>query len=307
VKILVVGSVPPPMSGHRQGLLDEVLRLRHEGHGVEILALDPLSAAHRFLAASGIAAAVEVGLSARKVDAVVVQIEPGLPVRHSAGRIERMAGLLALAAALRSKAQVTLRLQHPDDLPGGMGGRAGIELWKAVDHIEVGDEAMRADLASLLGPRGDRVAVAATSEPPASRRLGLGAASLGWSDGAATTAAQVQTVVRARAAAERESLAARGRLTIEGHETSERVPQWQWLPSPGAGVPDLGPIRPADTNGGRRRSKAHRASSASAGYSVRRAVTAVLATAERWPVTRPLAHLARLTFIEIRSVVRRSD
>jgi hypothetical protein len=39
---------------------------------------------------------------------------------------------------------------------------------------------------------------------------------------------------------------------------------------------------------------------------MRRAVSAVLATAERWAVTRPLAHLARLTLIEVRAVVRRS-
>ncbi|MGA2208162.1 MAG: hypothetical protein ABSH30_00850 [Acidimicrobiales bacterium] len=306
MKILVVGSVPPPMSGHRQDLLDEVLRFRHEGHDVVILALDPLSAAHRFLPAGGIAAAIEIGLSARKFDAVVLQIEPGLPVRHSAGRIERMAGLLALAAALRTKAEVTVRLQHPDDLPGGLGGRAGLELWKSVARIEVGDEEMRAQLANLLGASGDSVAVSATSEPPAGSRLGLAAVSVSWSDGAATTAAQVQSVVRARAAAERESLAARGRLTIEGLHPGPRVPQWQWLPSPGAGVPDLGPIRQADRGAGRRRPRARRASSASAGYSMRRAVSAVLATAERWAVTRPLAHLARLTLIEVRAVVRRS-
>lgn len=304
MKILVVGSVPPPMSGHRQDLLGDVLRLRSDGHDVEILALDPLSAAHRFLPAGGIGAAIEVGRLARKADAVVVQIEPGLPVRHSAGRLERIIGLLALAASLRSKAQVTVRLQHPDDLPGGMGGRAAIELWKAADRIEVGDEPMRAELATLLGPSGARVAVAATSEGTANSQNGPTAASIGWSDGAATTAAQVQTVVRARAAAERESLAARGRLTLDGHEAGQRVPQWQWLPSPGAGVPDLGPIRREDGPRGHRQPPA---SSASAGHSVRRVATAVLVTAERRPVTRPLAHLARLTFIEVRSVVRRSS
>jgi hypothetical protein len=298
VKILLVGSVPPPLLGHRKALLGEALRLRQDGHDVEIVSLDPLSAAHRYLVGPGVPAAVELGLLARRADAVVVQLEHGLPVRRSAGRVERMVALLSLAAALRGGENVTVRLQHPDDLPGGYGGRAALELWKAATRIEVGDEAMQAGLVDILGPLGDRVSIAVSSplsddETTPGNRLAVPAA---WGEGADTTAAEVQGVVRARAAAERESLAARGRLSIHADATAPRVPQWQWLPAPGAGVPDLGPIRTAERgrrSGGRRYPPARPPS-------LRRAVTYVLAAAERRPVTRPAAHLARLALVELR-------
>jgi len=159
VRILVVGSVPPPLTGHRAALLAEVLRLRGEGHDVEIASLDPLSAAHRFLAGPGVVAVGEIGLLARSAEAIVVQLEPGLPVRTRAGRGERTAALMALAAVLRRCSDVTVRLHDPNDLPGGHGGRAGTELWKAAGRIEVGDDRTRTELAALLGPFGERVSI----------------------------------------------------------------------------------------------------------------------------------------------------
>ena len=303
MKVLVVGSVPPPPLGHRRALLHDVLRLRREGHDVEIVSLDPLSAAHRYLAAPGLAAAVEVGLLARGADAVVLQIEPGLPVRHNAGRAERTAALVALAAGLRSNENVTVRLQHPDDLPGGAGGRAAVELWKAATHIEVGDEATRSDLVSMLGPLGERVSVTPPSEGEQGQHPRPGIAALaGWGDGAAATAAQVQAVVRERAAAERESLARRGRLPVTGKGRHPRVPQWQWLPAPGAGVPDLGPIR--GDKAGRRRRGGRRGSPSPGRPSARRVAVSMLAAAERRAVTRPAAHFARLALLELRAALR---
>ena len=307
MKVLVVGSIPPPPVGHRQALLKAVLQLRQEGHDVEIVSLDPLAAAHCYLAAPGLAAAVEVGLLARRAGALVVQIEPGLPVRRTAGKAERTAALVVLAAALRSNENVTVRLQQPTDLPGGTGGRAARELWKAANRIEVGDEAMRSDLARILGPLGDRVSVALTSAPwfedqgtgPTSSAPG------GWGEGADTTAAQVQAVVRARAAAQRESLATRGRLSVAGG-SAPPLAQWQWLPSPGAGVPDLGPVRVRAKPGRRagRRMAGGRGHVSARSHPVRRAATSILAAAERRPLTRPAAHLARLVFVELRAVVR---
>jgi len=298
VKVLVVGSVPPPAAGHRQALLHEALWLRQEGHDVEIVSLDPRSAAHRYLAAPGVPAAVEVGLLARGADAVVLQLEPGLPVRHRAGRAERTAALMVLAAGLGSAKSLTVRLQHPDDLPGGTGGRAAATLWKVADRIEVGDEAMRRDLAGLLGPLGDRVRVAAASEAE-EPRLATVLLAGGWGEGADATAAHIQAVVRARAAAERESLGKRGRLPVAGGGLGPRVPQWQWLPAPGAGVPDLGPLRTATAGQGRGAGRSRpRLPSA------RRAAASILAAAERRAFTRPVAHFARLALVELRGAPR---
>lgn len=307
MKVLVVGSVPPPICGHRKALLAEVLRLANQGHDVEIVSLDPLSVAHRYVARSGVPAALEVASLARKADLVVLQIEPGLPVRHGAGRGERLVALLLLAAGLRLARDVTLRLQHADDLNGGPGGRAAIQLWKAADHIEVGDEALRTDLAAVLGPLCSRVSVMpAPSASGENRNVGLHAvAPDGWAGGATTTASQVQAVTRARAAAERQTLAANGRLSVRGGG-SVRIPQWQWLPTPGAGVPDLWQVhgeaaRPVPASA-RPEAKARRSSPS---RSTRLAVTALLAAADRRRLTAPVARLARVGLSRFRRVLGR--
>jgi hypothetical protein len=302
VRILVVGSVPPPAGAHRSSLLAHVLRLRGDDQEVEILSLDPLAAAHRYLAGRGLVAVGEIGLLARRYEALVVQLEPGLPVRLSAGRSERTAALFALAAILRRCPDVTLRLDEQEDLPGGLGGRAALAMWQAAGRIEVGDETTRASLAGLLGSLGARVHVAAA-----------GAGSLeplaapdpeGWGDGADATASHVLGIVRARAAAERASLARRTQLPA-GHEPEARVPQWQWLPEPGAGVPDLGPLIKSPSDG-RGRSRFTRPTPWPA-LSPRGAATSLLAAAERRPSTRPAAHLARLAIVELRSALRRAS
>jgi hypothetical protein len=302
MKILVVGSVPPPLGGHRGSLLAEVLRLRREGHGVEIFSLDRLAAAHRYLAGPGLATVVQIGVFARRADAVIVQLEPGLPVRRSAGRSERRAVLSALAAILRRCPDVTLRLCQPSDLPGGLGGRAALGLWKAAGRIEVGNEEARAELAGLLGPLDGRLSSMADApiDPGQPVDAGLG----GWGDGADATASRVFTVVRARAAAQRESLASRARLGVPGAGLENRVPQWQWLPAPDAGVGDLGPFCTVRSPGGHGLRRAVSARSVSVRRSLRQAAMSVMVVAERGPVTGSLVHLVRLALVELRSAFR---
>jgi hypothetical protein len=238
---------------------------------------------------------VEIALSARGVDAVVVQLEPGLPVRHGAGRLERTAALMGLGAALRGR-QVTIRLHHRDDLPGGPGGRAANALWKIASAIEVGDETLRAELAPVLGSLADRLAVVPTSHVLTAATAIDSGSPQDWGDGADATASHVLDVVRRRAATEREAIGRRGRLPIPGGGTGTRVAQWQWLPVPGAGVPDLGPIAmPASSS----RNKPRRSAP-----SLRRQAGRLLAAAERHSTTRPAAHLARMAWVELRGSVR---
>jgi len=307
MKVLVVGSVPPPGGGRRDALLHEVLRLQGEGHEVEIVSLDPLAASHRYLAAPGVPAAVEVGFLARRADAMVLQIEPGLPVRDGAGRAERAASLMAMTRALRGR-HATLRLVHSDDLPGGMGGRPAIEMWTAAAGIEVGDESLRADLAAILGPIGDRVSV--IDIPAVGASLPADAGLDGWGDGADVTAAHVSSIVRRRAAAEREALAHRRLPDGADGGLAPRVSQWQWLPSPGAGVPDLGPLRreggDEDRSDSRRLRSPSPARRPGLAFSLRGGASRLLAAAERRPATRSIAHLARLSWVELRGAMRRA-
>lgn len=302
MKVLVFGSIPPPAVGHRQSLLHEVLRRKSEGDDVEVVALDHLAAAHSYLSTPGLPAVVEVGLLARRAEAVVLQLEPGLPVRHSASRAERTAALVGLSAALRVPGEVVLRLAHRDDLPGGPGGRAGVQLWKVATRIEVGDVGLRDELAAVVGPLADRIVVIETPSGGGGTvgRAGQLASSMpaeqsGWGEGAEATADHVVALVRRRAAASRRSLGERGRLPVPGGGTGTRVDQWQWLPTPGAGVPDLGPVRYASPSQGGRRRGARRETS------VRSAARRLLAAAERRPMTRPAAHLARTALSEVRA------
>ncbi|MHB1508682.1 MAG: hypothetical protein ACYCST_08615 [Acidimicrobiales bacterium] len=309
MKVLVVGSVPPPPGSHRDDLLGEVLRLRDEGHDVDVVSLNRLGAAHRYLSAPGALVGLEVGLLARRAGAVVLQIEPGLPVRHSAGRLERSLALLLLAAALRIVPEVTLRLDSLDDLPGGQGGRAAIELWKAADSIEVADEAIRSTLDEILGPLGSKVVVTPGFVEATRGAVPCDPAALdGWSDGALTTASQVQAAVRARAAAQREVLGAQGRLPVKGGGQGVRVQQWQWLPTPGAGVPDLGAIPFRDGTGGRiGRNLRRRRRYSRLPHQLRRGAAQLLAIMERRPFARPAARLARLAVVELRGSLRGGD
>jgi len=305
MRILVVGSVPPPLAGHRASLLAEVLRLRRDGHDVEIVSLDPLAAAHRYLVAPGIAAVGEIALLARRFDAVIVQLEPGVPVRPSAGKGERAAALIALAAILRRCSDVTLRLHEPDNLPGGPKGKGQLAMWQAAGRIEVGDEEMRVEVARLLGPLGDRVSVA-TGERALAEQFAAADISR-WGDGADATASHILAIVRANAAAERASIVRRERGGGSGGGPEVRVPQWQWLPAPGAGIPNFGPILTTSTGTDRHRRDTVAAKPTSVVRLLRRAATSVLVAAERRPTTRPVARMARLALVELRNAVRRAS
>ncbi len=272
MRVLAAGSTPPPEGARQGSFLAEVLALRQEGAEVEVLALDPLASAHRYLAGPGLTCALEVALAARRCDRVIVQLEPGLPVRGRAGRIERAICLLALSAALGAGPPATIRLTGLDDLPGGFGGRAARRLWKVATRIEVGDESVAAALSGEMSELADRLVVqGAGPAGPAP-----GAAVEGWAEKGPVSACEAMAVVRRRAAAERLALAGRGMLPGPGSDGRTRVPQWEWLPCPGAGVPDLGALGPRPPR-----------SSPS-----RRAALAVLAAAERREVTRAVARLA---------------
>jgi len=281
-EVLVIGSLPPPDGGHRASLLDKLLSLEAAGRRTTVLALDTLSAAHHYLPGPGIAAALAVLVKARGRSEVVIQLEPGLPVRARAGRLERAASLTALAQAVRRVSDVTLRLDHLDDLPGGYGGRAAVALWQAASTIEAGSEEVRRALTAVVGePEGKVVAVT----PRAARPDEVD----GWSGAEGMTAADVVTIVRRRAAGERARLAAAGRLAGAAASGRTRVPQWQWLPTPGAGVPDLGPAPlspPVRDSGGKR------------------VLRPVLAAAERHPATRLAARAGLSAYRRVRRAAR---
>lgn len=242
------------------------------GVEVEIVSPDPVAAAHRYLKPAGLPGCLRIARMARRYDAVIVQLEPGLPVRYEAGRIERALSLLALSAALRQAHEVTVRVYSFDDLPGGPGGRAELELWRRSGRIVVASHAVRDELVAAIGSVGE----AAVVEPMAelARTTAVDDAE-GWGDGAEASAENVVGLVRARAALERRQQLASG---------GQRVSGWDRLPTPGVGVIGLDAgTRGAPPERGRAR--------------------ALLAAAERRRWLLPAAGAARAAHRSIRSVL----
>lgn len=272
MRVLLVGSLPPPATERSRALLAEVLRLRRQGDSVEVLSPTRDTVAHRYLELGGPGAALEIALAARRADRVVVELRPGFPFEETGGRARRAVGLCALAAGLAAaRADVTLRLHSIHDLPGGPGGRAADVLFKVADRVEAGDESTLAELSAVLGAEGRVLCLAAPPLPPPSK---------GEPDGRLAGDASVEAVtalVRARAAGERARLLG-DPVEVDGPvRGSSRVPLWEWVPRPGAGIPQV--VQASLTE--------PRASGA------RRIVRVALENAEAHPVTRPLALGAR--------------
>ena len=224
MRVLVVGSLPPPDGERAKALRSEVVRLLAEGHSVEVVAPNPAAAAHRYLVPAGLAGCLRLATMVGRYDAVVVQVEPGLPARPQAGRLEQAASLAAFSLALRRGRDVVLRLERVLDLPGGPGGRAALRVWQSAWRIEVGSEDERAALVLAAGEIADRVVVS----PAAAGDPGLDDG--GWGEGADASAENVLELVRRRAARERRAVAG---------PAPGRILGWDRLPAPGMAMAEL--------------------------------------------------------------------
>jgi len=116
-----------------------------------VLSPDPVSAAHRHARLAGLGVAWQLARSAPRFDAVVLRIEPGLPFHERDGRAVRAAVLIALGLSLQPYRDVTIRLDSPVPVPGGLGGRPTRLMWKKASSIVVADEGDRAMLAVVPG------------------------------------------------------------------------------------------------------------------------------------------------------------
>jgi len=166
-----------------------------------------------------------------RFDLVLVQLQPGLPVRARAGRFERIVSLIAFSFVLGRGAQVVIRLESLDDLPGGPGGSAALRVWRRADRIVLGSEEQRAAFLGAVGRHGERLAVTA------SEAIELDDDGGGWVEGADASIEQILALVRKRAARERRALASLDLPHVSG---------WDALPAPGmamteADVAALGP------------------------------------------------------------------
>jgi hypothetical protein len=207
VRVLVVGSYPPPAHGESHRTVATVHRLGAQGDDVDVLSRRGSAAPLRGPIA-GPAGAFTLWRRGRGYDAVVVHVESGAPLRVSHGRrarIDRLVDCLAWGVALRLVRNVTLVVPDTDVVPRSVGGRSGRFLWTAADHLLVSSERGLRRLVDEGGASEDRVELPEVAVPAA--RAGDG----GWTDVA--DAADVMERVRHRAAEDRR---AAGRSRIVG-------------------------------------------------------------------------------------------
>lgn len=286
MRVLVVGSLPPPESTRATALRSEVTRLLADGHQVEVVAADPVATAHRYLGAGGLAGCLRLAPIVARFDLVVVQLEPGLPVRAKAGRAERELSIVALSLVLRRAREVIIRLERLDDLPGGPSGRGAIQLWRSVDRVVLGSEDERGKFLSVVGHEAEHPIVS-LDRSSLRRDLSSGLSSGlsggeddGWGEGAEASAENVLELVRKRAARERAGFDA---------PNSAHVAGWDRLPTPGIAIAagNLALFGPVQRPRG-----------------IGRLARAALALADRSSLLRPLARGIRLARRSVYAVLR---
>lgn len=169
MRVLVVGTVPPPGGDAARALADAANRLRDEGDDVELLSPDARSAAHRHARLDGPLLAAWLAYLSPRFDAVVLRFEPGFPLRPHASRALRAATLFALGKALARYGEVTIRFDGGPSVPRGLGGRAMGEVWSATTRVVVASEDKRAELIAASGLDASAVSVSTARAAPSHR------------------------------------------------------------------------------------------------------------------------------------------
>jgi hypothetical protein len=206
-------------------------------------------------------------------DSVLVQLQPGLPVKEGASWWVRILCLRAFSFALRRGHHVVIRLEDLDDLPGGATDRAALRMWRSAEQIVVGGEELREAVATAVGQAGADLVVSFAPDPADDIDRG------GWGDGASTSAETVLELVRDRAAMERREASPTAAAHFAG---------WERLAIPGSASTELGSTMLRSPRARRTLGDLARL---------------VLASADRRPLLRPLVAFARFTYHRARAIV----
>ena len=162
MKVLVVGTLPPAGGARAAELGAYAASLIDVGDEVELLSPEHRSIAHASRRLDGLRLARELRRRSDEFDGLVLRIQSDLPMHPATGRVERALVLLALCAALRRYGHLTLFLDAPAPIPGGLGGRAAVGLWDRAEHIFVHSLEDRRQL--LLVPGVDQARITLVDE-----------------------------------------------------------------------------------------------------------------------------------------------
>jgi hypothetical protein len=197
VRVLVVGSYPPPARRDAYRTLETVHRLGTRGDTVDVLG-SPGSAGQLEGQLVGLRGAFNTLRRGRGYDAVFVQVERSTPLRvvHGRrGRVVRLVDCLAWGVALRLLPETTLVVPDVDVVHLALGGRTGRFLWTGADRLFVTSDHGRRRLIDEGGADESKIELA-PPVPGIERRDDAD-----WTR--YTDAASVMAEVRRRAAADR--------------------------------------------------------------------------------------------------------
>lgn len=170
MRVLVVGTLPPPGGARARALAAVVVERTARGDAVAVLSPDPRSAAHFHGRLDRLGLALRLAWLSRRFDALDLHFEAGLPLRDEEQRAWRALSLGGLGLACRLYREVTLRCDSPIPIPGGVGGRATQELWRRATTIVVENDEDRGRMLTAPGVDAARVIVVPRAAPaPASR------------------------------------------------------------------------------------------------------------------------------------------
>lgn len=139
-RILIIGTVPAALGARAEALGRLAADHLAMGDRVEVWSADAISVAHLHDRLAGLRVPLRLLVSARRFDAVVLRVQNGLPFPHRTGRLARAALFVSLGAALRRYGQVTIRLDAPIAIPGGVGGRPTRAFWDRAHVVVENDE-----------------------------------------------------------------------------------------------------------------------------------------------------------------------
>jgi glycosyltransferase involved in cell wall biosynthesis len=160
VRILMVSPYPPARDGLAQYAVQEVKRLRAQGHDVEALSPGP-SAAHHHLDLAGARGALALARRVRAYDRVIVQFHPAIFFGERPTPAERARVYAALTVAFRAAHHVEVRI-HEFPHAGTESkseALAAHQMWTAVDRITVHTERERGEFAAAFGIPASEISV----------------------------------------------------------------------------------------------------------------------------------------------------
>ena len=162
MRILMVTPYPPVRDGIGNYAVQEVQRLRAQGHDVEVLSPEP-SAAHHHLELSNRRGPLALAKRVSAYDRIVIQFHPDMffPVGTTGAR--RLEVTLGLLAVFRLAAEVEVRV-HEVNYEFGRGrsvlASTTRAMWRAADRISVHTEVERQRFAEAFGVPLERISVA---------------------------------------------------------------------------------------------------------------------------------------------------